>query len=88
MTRWSHENRKVFLSGKPWTACLMVFDQEREYGSQRACIGRALTTLERWVARAKGESARRQCVTQSEQDSKKALDFKNSEFVLSQLDSE
>ena len=65
----------------------MVFDQEREYSSQWACIesiagkvGCSSQTLKNWVAKAEVELGRRQGVTQSEQDRLKALERENKEL--------
>ena len=65
----------------------MVFDQEREYSSQWACIesiagkvGCSSQTLKSWVAKAEVELCRRQGVTQSEQDRLKALERENKEL--------
>ena len=64
-----------------------VFDQEREYSSQWACIesiagkvGCSSQTLKSWVAKAEVELGRRQGVTQSEQDRLKALERENREL--------
>ena len=65
----------------------MVFDPEREYSSQWACIesiagkiGCSSQTLKNWVANAEVELGRRQGVTQSEQDRLKALERENKEL--------
>ena len=65
----------------------MVFDQEREYSLQWACIqaiagkvGCSSQTLKSWVAKAEVELGRRQGVTQSEQDRLKALERENKEL--------
>ena len=65
----------------------MVFEQERDYSSQWACIeslaakiGCSTQTLKNWVSRAEVELGRRNGVTQADADKLKALERENKEL--------